>query len=104
MCRIALIGLLVGCAAPVFAQDPTAIARGETMFAEQKCVICHMVVRPDAHGIEVDHHLITVMPLVGDDLVQRLRRRDTGLCVFDLLRRGRRRGPDRRRVALVGAL
>ena len=32
-------------------------------------------IRPDADGVEVDHRLITVVPLVGDDLFQWLRLR-----------------------------
>jgi mono/diheme cytochrome c family protein len=43
MLRTALIGLLVGLAAPAFAQDPAAITRGEQVFAAQKCTVCHMV-------------------------------------------------------------
>ena len=36
-------------------------------------------VGPDAHGVEVDHRLIAVIALVGDDLFQRLRLVDVGL-------------------------
>src|SRR5712692_1802990 len=45
-------------------------------------------VRPNAHGLEVDHALITVIPLVGDDLFEGLRLLDLRLRVFNLLGRG----------------
>ena len=43
-------------------------------------------------------------PLSANNLLQRLRLRDGGLCVCDLVRCGRRRFHDGRRVAGVGAL
>ena len=58
----------------------------------------------NADGVEVHHRLITVIALVRDDLVQRLRLVDLGLRRFDLLGGGRHRFDDRRRVALVSAL
>jgi hypothetical protein len=61
-------------------------------------------VRPDAHGVEVHHRLIAVIPLVANDLFQFLRVLDVGLRFFDLLGRGNRGFDDRCRVALVGAL
>ena len=45
-----------------------------------------------------------MIPLVGDDLVQRLRVVDIGLRRFDLLDGGRHGVDDRRRVAFVRAL
>src|ERR1035441_9613301 len=41
-------------------------------------------VRPDAYGLQVDHRLIAVIALVGDDLFQRLGCLHLGLRVFDL--------------------
>src|ERR1019366_7542038 len=61
-------------------------------------------VRPDAYGLQVDHRLIAVIALVGDDLFQRLGCLHLGLRVFDLIRGGDGRFDDRRRIALVGAL
>src|ERR1700686_1269128 len=41
-------------------------------------------VRPEAYGRQVDHRLIAVIALVGDDLCQRLECPHCGLRVFDL--------------------
>ena len=41
--RLAAAGLLVAaCAAPVFAQDPK-VAKGEKLFADNRCHVCHAV-------------------------------------------------------------
>ena len=62
-------------------------------------------VGPDADGLEIDHRLITVIPLVGDDLFQRLRRPSTPTCAASTCSAAaNRRLDDRRRIALVGAL
>lgn len=38
-----LIAALVGAAAPVFAQNAAAVAKGQTVYASQKCGICHAI-------------------------------------------------------------
>src|SRR5262245_64845323 len=52
-------------------------------------------VGPNADGLEVHHRLITVIPLVADDLLKGLRLFDVGLRLFDLFGRGNRRFDDR---------
>src|SRR6202049_470243 len=51
-------------------------------------------VSPEAYGLQLDHNLIAVIALVGDDLRQRLRCLHCGLRVFALLRRGNDRFDD----------
>src|ERR1019366_7105477 len=80
-------GLGLGLLGPI---APTAVRRRD--------------VRPDAYGVQVDHRLIAVIALVGDDLFQRLGGLQLGLRVFDLIRSGDGRFNDRRRITLVGAL
>jgi mono/diheme cytochrome c family protein len=43
MCRTLIVAIAMGVAAPVFAQDPAAVGRGEQVYIAQKCSICHMV-------------------------------------------------------------
>ena len=43
-------------------------------------------VGPDTHGVQVDQGLIAVIPLLTDDLFQRLPIVNVGLRVFDLAR------------------
>ena len=54
-------------------------------------------VGPDTHGVQVDQGLIAVIPLITDDLFQRLPIVNVGLRVFDLLGRGDGGLDDRRR-------
>ena len=57
----------------------------------------------DTHG-EVDQGLIAVIPLITDDLFQRLPIVNVGLRVFDLLGRDDGGLDDRRGVADIGTL
>ena len=61
-------------------------------------------VGPDTHGVQVDQGLIAVIPLITDDLFQRLPIVNVGLRVFDLLGRGDGGLDDRRGVAYIGTL
>ena len=61
-------------------------------------------VGPDTHGVQVDQGLIAVIPLITDDLFQRLPIVNVGLRVFDLLGRGDGGLDDRRGVADIGTL
>ena len=61
-------------------------------------------VGPDTHGVQVDQGLIAVIPLIIDDLFQRLPIVNVGLRVFDLLGRGDGGLDDRRGVADIGTL
>lgn len=38
-----LVAALVGSAAPAFAQNAATIAKGQTVYAAQKCTICHAI-------------------------------------------------------------
>ena len=59
-------------------------------------------VGPDTPGVQVDQGLIAVIPLITDDLFQRLPIVNVGLRVFDLLGRGDGGLDDRRGVADIG--
>ena len=61
-------------------------------------------VGPDTPGVQVDQGLIAVIPLITDDLFQRLPIVNVGLRVFDLLGRGDGGLDDRRGVADIGPL
>ena len=63
-----------------------------------------LVIGPDTHGVQVDQGLIAVIPLITDDLFQRLPIVNVGLRVFDLLGRGDGGLDDRRGVADIGTL
>lgn len=43
MIRVVFVAVVCALATPAFAQDPTAVGRGENVFAAQKCSICHAV-------------------------------------------------------------
>jgi hypothetical protein len=56
---------------------------------------------PNADRCEVHHRLITVIPLIADDLLKRLRLFDVRLRLFDLFGSGNRRFDDRRGVPFI---
>ena len=61
-------------------------------------------VRPHAEGVQINHRLVAVIPLVGDELGQRRRQGTRGVSGLDLLGGGDHRLDETRRIADVGAV